>query len=94
MSGLPGFFQGTEMPTAGWWPVLWPDPASVLAAIGIARGGDAIDLCRGDGWFTAPLAAITRHVIAIDLDPKFLDMARAGCRDRRDQLRLRRRRCL
>ena len=30
-----GFFQGTEMPTAGWWPVLWPDPAGVLVAMGI-----------------------------------------------------------
>jgi hypothetical protein len=26
-----GFFQGTEMPTAGWWEALWPDPAAVLA---------------------------------------------------------------
>jgi hypothetical protein len=23
-----GFFEGTEMPTAGWWEALWPDPAS------------------------------------------------------------------
>jgi hypothetical protein len=21
-----GFFQGTEMPTAGWWEALWPMP--------------------------------------------------------------------
>ncbi|MDE2166014.1 MAG: class I SAM-dependent methyltransferase [Alphaproteobacteria bacterium] len=76
MSDLPGFFQGTEMPTAGWWPALWPDPAGVLAAIGIARGMDVVDLCCGDGWFTAPLTAIARHVVAIDLDPAFLEAAR------------------
>jgi hypothetical protein len=27
----PGFFQGTEMPTAGWWEALWPDPGAVSA---------------------------------------------------------------
>jgi hypothetical protein len=26
---LPGFFKGTEMPTAGWWEALWPEPAKV-----------------------------------------------------------------
>jgi hypothetical protein len=35
---LPGFFQGTEMPTAGWWEALWPDPAGVLAAVGLKPG--------------------------------------------------------
>ncbi|MDE2227474.1 MAG: class I SAM-dependent methyltransferase [Alphaproteobacteria bacterium] len=65
------------MPTAGWWPALWPDPAAVLAAIGVVRGMDVVDLCCGDGWFTAPLAAIARRVTAVDLDPKFLDAARA-----------------
>ena len=69
------FFWGTEMPTAGWWPVLWPDPAGVLAAMGVERGSDVVDLCCGDGWFTAPLATIAGHVVAVDLDPKFLDMA-------------------
>ena len=75
MSERAAFFQGTEMPTAGWWPVLWPDPAGVLATMGIERGFDVIDLCCGDGWFTAPLTAIAGHVVAVDLDPKFLDMA-------------------
>ena len=36
-SNLPGFFQGTEMPNAGWWEALWPDPAGVLAAVGSDR---------------------------------------------------------
>jgi len=30
-----GFFEGTEMPTAGWWEALWPDPASVLVRIAL-----------------------------------------------------------
>jgi len=65
---LPGFFQGTEMPTAGWWEALWPNPAGVLAQVGIKPAMEVIDLCAGDGWFTLPMARIARHVIAIDID--------------------------
>jgi ubiquinone/menaquinone biosynthesis C-methylase UbiE len=72
----PGFFEGTEMPTAGWWEALWPDPAGVLAAVGIKPGMDVIDLCSGDGWFTLQIAKIARHVTAIDIDPHLLDVAR------------------
>jgi SAM-dependent methyltransferase len=75
-SNLPGFFQGTEMPTAGWWEALWPDPAGVLAAVGVKPGMEVIDLCSGDGWFTLQIAKIARHVIAIDIDPNLLDVAR------------------
>jgi SAM-dependent methyltransferase len=73
---LPGFFEGTEMPTAGWWEALWPDPAGVLAAVGITPGMEVIDLCSGDGWFTLQIAKIVRHVTAIDIDPSLLDVAR------------------
>jgi len=71
-----GFFQGTEMPTAGWWEALWPDPAGVLAAVGLRSGMDAIDLCSGDGWFTVQIAKVARHVSAIDVDPTLLEIAR------------------
>ena len=71
-----GFFQGTEMPTAGWWEALWPDPAGVLAAVGLRSGMNVIDLCSGDGWFTLQIAKVARHVSAIDIDPNFLDVAR------------------
>jgi SAM-dependent methyltransferase len=71
-----GFFQGTEMPTAGWWEALWPDPAGVLAAVGLRPGMDAIDLCSGDGWFTLHMAKVARHVFAIDIDPAMLEVAR------------------
>jgi SAM-dependent methyltransferase len=72
----PGFFEGTEMPTAGWWEALWPDPAGVLAKIGITAGMDVIDLCSGDGWFTLQIAKIARHVVAIDIDAVLLEVAR------------------
>jgi SAM-dependent methyltransferase len=75
MTGLPGFFEGTEMPTAGWWEALWPDPAGVLAAVGLKPGMDVIDLCSGDGWFTLQIAKIAHHVIAIDIDPNLLEVA-------------------
>jgi SAM-dependent methyltransferase len=72
---LPGFFEGTEMPTAGWWEALWPDPVGVLTAAGLKAGMEAIDLCSGDGWFTLQIAKIARHVIAIDIDRSLLAVA-------------------
>jgi protein-L-isoaspartate O-methyltransferase len=72
----PGFFEGTEMPTAGWWEALWPDPAGVLTKVGVKPGMDVIDLCSGDGWFTLQIAKIARHVVAIDIDTTLLNVAR------------------
>ena len=63
------------MPTAGWWEALWPDPAKVLAQVGITSGMDVIDLCSGDGWFTLQIARLARHVTSIDIDRNFLDLA-------------------
>jgi ubiquinone/menaquinone biosynthesis C-methylase UbiE len=64
------------MPTAGWWEALWPDPAGVLAEVGVKSGMDVIDLCSGDGWFTLQIAKLARHVVAIDIDPAMLEIAR------------------
>jgi len=75
-SNIPGFFQGTEMPTAGWWEALWPDPAGVLAAVGLKPGMAVVDLCSGDGWFTLQIARVARHVTAIDIDAGLLEVAR------------------
>jgi SAM-dependent methyltransferase len=72
----PGFFEGTEMPTAGWWEALWPNPADVLAKVGMNPGVEVIDLCSGDGWFTLQIAKIARHVVAIDIDADLLKVAR------------------
>src|SRR5437016_7878716 len=76
MDKPPGFFEGTEMPTAGWWEALWPDPAAVLALVGLKPGMDVIDLCSGDGWFTLQIAKIANRVVAIDIDPTLLEVAR------------------
>ena len=77
----PAFFEGTEMPTAGWWPALWPDPAGVLEAVGLKQNMDVIDLCCGDGWFTLAIAKAAYQVIAIDIDPGILEVARARLKD-------------
>jgi ubiquinone/menaquinone biosynthesis C-methylase UbiE len=37
---------------------------------------EVVDLCSGDGWFTLQIARIARHVIAIDIDPDLLEVAR------------------
>jgi len=72
----PAFFEGTEMPTAGWWETLWPNPAGVLEAVGLKQNMDAIDLCCGDGWFTLEMSKVAHRVLAIDIDRKMLDVAR------------------
>jgi ubiquinone/menaquinone biosynthesis C-methylase UbiE len=65
------------MPEPGWWEALWPEPATVLANLGLKPGMDVIDLCSGDGWFTLKIAKIARHVTAIDIDSKLLQLARS-----------------
>ena len=78
---IEGFFPETEMPDAGWWRVLWPDPAATLRTLGVTPGLAAVDLCCGDGTFTAALARLTgRTVYAIDIDPACLDRAHAAVR--------------
>ncbi|TMJ69253.1 MAG: class I SAM-dependent methyltransferase [Alphaproteobacteria bacterium] len=65
------------MPDADWWRALWPDPVTVLVEMGVRHGMVVVDLCCGDGLFTAPLARIVDGVYAIDIDPAMLDRARA-----------------
>lgn len=73
-----GFFEGTEMPTEGWWEALFPDPAAIVSKLGVSPGGSAIDLCCGNGWFTLPMATIAKRVFAVDIDSALLDDCRAG----------------
>lgn len=78
---LPGFYPATLMPDPDWWNALWPSPETVLAALGMAPGMDvAIDLCCGDGLFTAALTRLAARVVAIDLDPEMIARARARLR--------------
>ena len=44
-----GFFPATTMPDADWWQALWPDPAKIVAEMGVHPGTVVIDLCcHGD----------------------------------------------
>ena len=74
---LPGFFPATAMPDSDWWQALWPHPQQVLAALRVRPDMEVVDLCCGDGLFTAPLALMVRHIIAIDIDPGMLALARS-----------------
>lgn len=78
MTGAGDVFPATAMPDRGWWAELWPDPEATLRALGITPEMTVLDLCCGDGWFTAPLARLTDgKVYALDLDPEMLAAARA-----------------
>lgn len=74
---IAGFFPATAMPDSDWWSALWPEPAQVLAKLGLKRGMNVVDLCCGDGLFTAALAQMARRVVAVDIDARMLDLARA-----------------
>ncbi|MGI9524770.1 MAG: class I SAM-dependent methyltransferase [Hyphomicrobiaceae bacterium] len=66
------------MPDRDWWQALWPDPENLLRAIGIRPEMTVLDLCCGDGYFTAPMASLVNgKVIGLDIDPDMLDQARA-----------------
>ena len=67
------FFQGTEMPTAGWWEALWPDPAGVLPAVGL-RSGITFALLRAVGSLFKEQRSQARCCQYID--PSLLEIAR------------------
>ena len=71
-----GSFPATAMPDSEWWSALWPAPGRVLADLGIEPGLDVVDLCCGDGHFTAAIAQQASRVAAIDIDPRMLELAR------------------
>ncbi|WP_395017884.1 class I SAM-dependent methyltransferase [Dongia sp.] len=64
------------MPDRDWWAALWPDPTATLRALGIEPWMSALDLCCGDGYFTAPLAALVNgQAYALDNDPTMIRSA-------------------
>ncbi|MAM39775.1 MAG: methyltransferase [Erythrobacter sp.] len=70
-------FPATAMPDRDWWQELWPEPEETLRKIGIKDHMTVVDLCSGDGYFTAPLAKIVKgNLFAVDLDPNMLDQTR------------------
>ncbi len=71
-------FPATSMPDRGWWAALWPDPEDMLRQIGVEPDMTVLDLCCGDGYFTAPLARlVSGRVYALDLDPLMIERAKA-----------------
>jgi predicted methyltransferase len=67
-----GFFPRTSMPDREWWSVLWPDPEGVLQKLEVSRGETSVDLCSGDGYFTAALSRLAApgKVYALKMDPE------------------------
>ena len=74
-------FPATVMPDRDWWHELWPDADATVRALGIEPGMRVIDLCCGDGYFTAAIARriAPGQVVGVDLDPDMLAQARAAC---------------
>jgi protein-L-isoaspartate O-methyltransferase len=48
----------------------------IRSAVGVKPNMAVMDLCSGDGWFTLQIAKLARHVVAIDIDARLLDVAR------------------
>jgi len=77
-------FPATGMPEADWWQKLWPDPEGVLRQMGIDFGMPVLDLCCGDGLFTASIAHIVGGIgrtMALDMDPEVLAIAQKRVAD-------------
>lgn len=71
-------FPGTSMPDHEWWAAIFRDPVAMVRALGVERGMTALDLCCGDGHFTAALAETTGgRVYALDLDAALIEQAKA-----------------
>ncbi len=74
---IEGFFPATAMPDRDWWAALWPDPEGIVRLLGVEPGMLVVDLCCGDGYFTAPLARIVEgKVYGVDIDPAMLEQTR------------------
>jgi ubiquinone/menaquinone biosynthesis C-methylase UbiE len=67
------------MPDREWWSALWPNPEAVLRKLLVPRGEVVVDLCCGDGYFTASLCRLAAPgvVYAVELDPEILEQAQS-----------------
>lgn len=60
------------------WAAVFPDPDQVLQSLGITPKMTGVDLCCGEGYFTAPLAKLVGgRLYVLDIDPEILLRARA-----------------
>ena len=75
------FFPATVMPDPDWWQALWPDPEGVVMALGVRPGMTVLDLCCGDGYFTAALVRQVEdgRILGFDLDEQMLAAAASVC---------------
>jgi ubiquinone/menaquinone biosynthesis C-methylase UbiE len=75
------FFPATVMPDPDWWQALWPGPEGVVRALGVRPGMTVLDLCCGDGYFTAALARQVEdgRILGFDLDEQMLAAAASVC---------------
>ncbi|MEG3640930.1 class I SAM-dependent methyltransferase [Magnetococcus sp. PR-3] len=72
------YFPATTMPDPEWWQALWPDPFGMLKALGFRPGQRVLDLCCGDGYFTAALAQLAMaELYALDIDSEMIKQAKA-----------------
>jgi len=70
-------FPESSMPDSAWWNILWPQPELVLRKLCIRPGMTVIDLCCGDGKFTAPLSKmLDGAVLGVDIDPAMVAKAK------------------
>ena len=79
--GQVAFFPATVMPDPDWWQALWPDPEGVIRTLGVRPGMTVLDLCCGDGYFTAALARQVEggQILGFDLDERMLAVAASEC---------------
>ena len=79
--GQVAFFPATVMPDPDWWQALWPDPEGVIRTLGVRPGMAVLDLCCGDGYFTAALARQVEggQILGFDLDERMLAAAASEC---------------
>jgi len=54
----------------------WQKPDEVLRALGLKPGQTACDLGTGPAYFALKLAKVARHVFAVDVEPRILEVAR------------------
>lgn len=76
------YYPATGMPDWAWWQELWPDPEGVMRKVGAAPGVRTVELCCGDGYFTAPLARLVHPAEVIDRRRAFI-RALAGVENQR-----------
>jgi len=76
-------FPATIMPDKDWWQTHWPDPETVLRAVGIKPDMQVVDLCCGDGHFTKSICVLVHPATtwALDLDESLLQQAKEACKE-------------